>query len=175
MDAIDPIMPAGRSAGPTGPRLRPIVPAAYCAAVGDDLIRALADRLAIHELLARYARGVDQKDWTLYRSVFTADAIIDYSSAGPPPGTVDEVVAFLEAGFAAIPWTQHYITNVEIELDGDTATVLAAFYNPMQLPGMDQPSSCGGYYRHQLVRTPDGWRSRHLVEDNRWFLNPPRR
>ena len=45
-------------------------------------VQALADRLAIHELLARYARGVDEKDWELYRSVFTEDATIDYSSAG---------------------------------------------------------------------------------------------
>jgi len=38
---------------------------------------------------------------------------------------------------------------------------------------MDGPSQCGGYYHHDLVRTPDGWRSRRLVEENRWFLNPP--
>ena len=45
--------------------------------------------------------------------------------------------------------------------------------NPMMLPGMDQSSACGGYYHHQLVRTAEGWKSRHLVEENRWFLNPP--
>jgi hypothetical protein len=47
------------------------------------------------------------------------------------------------------------------------------FYNPMHLPGMDEPSSCGGRYHHQLVRTEQGWRSRHLVEETRWFLNSP--
>jgi len=88
-------------------------------------------------------------------------------------GRRDEVVAALEQGFAAIPWSQHYITNVEVELAGDEAHVRAMFYNPMQLPGMDDPSQCGGYYHHDLVRTPDGWKSRRLVEENRWFLNPP--
>jgi hypothetical protein len=39
------------------------------------------------------------------------------------------------------------------------------FYNPMQLPGMSDLSYCGGYYHHELVRTPDGWRSRQLREE----------
>jgi hypothetical protein len=56
---------------------------------------------------------------------------------------------------------------------GDTATVRAMFYNPMQLPGMAEMSYCGGYYHHQLVRTPDGWRSRRLREENVWFANQP--
>jgi len=136
-------------------------------------LQAVADKLEIHELLARYARGVDTKDWELYRSVFTDDAYIDYSSAGFAVGSRDEVTAALEEGFGTIPWAQHYITNVEITLDGDSATVLAAFYNPMQLPGQDGSSSCGGYYHHELVRTASGWRSRRLVEESRWFLNAP--
>jgi hypothetical protein len=47
------------------------------------------------------------------------------------------------------------------------------FYNPMQLPGMSELSYCGGYYHHELVRTPDGWRSQHLREENVWFANAP--
>jgi 3-phenylpropionate/cinnamic acid dioxygenase small subunit len=135
--------------------------------------QALQDKLEIHELLAHYARGVDDRDWALYRSVFTDDAYIDYSSAGAAAGPRDEVAAALEAGFVTIPWSQHYITNVEIDLDGDEAKVRAMFFNPMQLPGMDEPSYCGGFYHHELVRTAEGWKSRRLVEDNRWFLNRP--
>lgn len=33
--------------------------------------------------------------------------------------------------------------------------------------------TCGGYYHHELVRTPDGWRSRSLLEENVWFTNHP--
>ncbi|UXA19842.1 nuclear transport factor 2 family protein [Mycobacterium sp. SMC-4] len=134
----------------------------------------VVDELEIRGLLSRYARGVDTKDWELYRSVFTENAVIDYSSAGIPPGLRDEIVDLFSRTFEAIPWTMHYITNVEItEIDGDTASVRAMFYNPMQLPGMAEQSACGGYYHHDLVRTPDGWRSRHLREDNVWFVNRP--
>jgi hypothetical protein len=133
----------------------------------------LTDEAAIAALLYRYARAVDTQDWELYRSVFTDDAHIDYSSAGAIAGSRNEVADWLSQGFGAIPWTMHYITNIESDITGDTARVRAMFYNPMQLPGMSEMSSCGGYYYHELIRTPDGWRSRHLREENVWFVNSP--
>ncbi|OBF94508.1 SnoaL-like polyketide cyclase [Mycolicibacterium flavescens] len=139
--------------------------------------RRIRDELDIAALLHRYARAVDTKDWELYRSVFTDDAHIDYSSAGAVVGSRDEVVDWFAANFGVIAWSLHHITNIEADIgtgpEGDTARVRAMFYNPMQLPGMTEPSFCGGYYHHELVRTPDGWRSRRLVEENVWFTNPP--
>jgi 3-phenylpropionate/cinnamic acid dioxygenase small subunit len=134
----------------------------------------IADELAITALLHRYARAVDAKDWDLYRSVFTEDAYIDYSSAGVPAGDRDAVTDWLAKGFGVIEMSMHYITNIELlEYDGDTATVRAMFYNPMKLPGMADLSYCGGYYHHELVRTGDGWKSLHLREENVWFTNRP--
>ncbi len=72
-----------------------------------------------------------------------------------------------------MPMTQHFITNIEADITGDTATVRAMFYNPMLLPGASSTSACGGYYHHLLVRTESGWRSRQLREENLWFDNPP--
>jgi len=137
--------------------------------------RALEDKIEIGELLARYARGVDSQDWDLWRSVFIPDAYIDYSSAGAAAGPRDEVAAWLAQSMSSIPMTQHVITNVEVDLDGDRASVRALFYNPMQLPGMEALSFCGGRYHHDLVRTPEGWKSERLVEENLWFVNPPPR
>lgn len=134
-----------------------------------------ADELEIARLLYRYARAVDSKDWELYRSAFTDDAHIDYSSAGAVVGHRDEVVDWFAANFGVLPWSMHYITNIEADVDGDSATVRAMFYNPMQLPGMSEVSACGGYYHHELVRTADGWRSRSLREENVWFTNAPAR
>jgi hypothetical protein len=51
----------------------------------------VSDEAEIAALLYRYARAVDSKDWELYRSVFTEDAHIDYSSAGAVVGSRDEV------------------------------------------------------------------------------------
>ena len=136
-------------------------------------LQRISEELEIAALLRRYARAVDTKDWALYRSVFTDDAYVDYSSAGVIAGPHDEVADWLSQAFTAIAMSMHYITNVETQIEGDTATVRAMFYNPFQLSGMSELSHCGGYYHHELVRTPDGWRSRSLREENAWFDNPP--
>jgi 3-phenylpropionate/cinnamic acid dioxygenase small subunit len=137
-------------------------------------IQQISDHLEITALLHRYARAVDTKDWELYRSVFTADAHVDYSSAGCPAGTRDDVADWLSQAFAQLPMSQHYVTNIEITpISGDAAQVRAMFYNPMQLAGMADLSYCGGYYHHEVVRTPGGWRSRSLREENAWFVNHP--
>ncbi len=135
-----------------------------------DPIRLLTDRVAIRDLLTRYATAVDRRDWDLYRSVFTTDAEIDYTSAGGIAGTVDEVVAFLDEVLSGFEMTQHLVSNLAVEVDGDSARVTAMFNNPMRLPGGDTWFT-GGWYHHDLVRTTGGWRSRgstaHRSEDRR--------
>jgi SnoaL-like domain len=127
------------------------------------------DTLEIHQLLARYSRSLDTRDWELYRSVFTEDAFIDNTSAGIPEGPVDEVADALERTFANIPWTMHYLTNVETDITDSTARARAMFLKPMG--AASQPSFVGGgYHYHHLIRTPDGWRSRYMREESIWSL-----
>ncbi len=136
-------------------------------------IQRISDELEITSVLNRYARAVDGRAWDLWRSPFPEAAVIDYSSVGGAVGDREEVSAWLERGLALLPMTQHLISNIEADIDGDSATVRAMFYNPMLLPGATTISACGGYYHHQMVRTEDGWRSRQLREENLWFDNPP--
>ena len=130
--------------------------------------QALADRIAAEDLLTRYATAVDRRDWQQYRSIFTADAEIDYTSAGGIAGTVDEIVEFLSTSLELFEMTQHLVSNIDLEVNGESATVTAMFNNPMRLPGGDTWFT-GGWYHHDLVRTPDGWRSRRLREESAWF------
>lgn len=131
-------------------------------------LQTVADRIEITDLLTRYAHAVDGKDWTLYRTVFTADAHIDYSTAGGPVGDLETVVAKLTTDLELFSRTQHFISNIGVELDGDSATVRAMFFNPMVVtPG--KQFFCGGWYNHELVRTDEGWRSRRLIEEAAWF------
>ena len=137
-----------------------------------DPIRDLADRLAIGDLLTRYATAVDRRDWDLYRTVFTSDAEINYTSAGGIAGTVDEVVEFLDGVLSSFEMTQHLVSNVDASVEGDTARVTAMFNNPMRLPD-GYTWFTGGWYHHDLVRTADGWRSRRLREESAWFDRAP--
>ena len=134
--------------------------------------QALADRIAAEDLLTRYATAVDRRDWEQYRSIFTADAEIDYTSAGGIAGTDAEVVELLSTSLEMFEMTQHLVSNIDLEVNGESATVTAMFNNPMRLPGGDTWFT-GGWYHHDLVRTPDGWRSRRLREESAWFDRAP--
>lgn len=128
-----------------------------------DLSEAAA-RLEIQQQLANYATGVDEQDWELYKSVFTADADVDYSNSLPLRGTPEEIVAFFEPVFGAMPWTQHYITNVSCRFEGDECQVRAFFHNPCRLQGVEGTSHHYGYYDHRFILTDAGWKSMHMVE-----------
>ena len=136
-------------------------------------LQAISDKIEIQEALARYARAVDNKDWELWKTVFTADAHVDYLSAGGSAGGRDEIASWLRDSLEHFPMTQHYITNDEVDLNGDKARVTAFFYNPMIFPGATELSYCGGRYHHQFVRTPEGWKSQNLREENQWFVRRP--
>lgn len=135
--------------------------------------RELADRLEINDLLTRYAKAVDRKDWDLYRDVFTAEATIDYTSAGGIVGDVAAQAAWLAEALAQFPKTQHLVANVDITFTSDdTATVEAMFHNPMVLA--DHSSFVtGGWYHHEVTRTDVGWRSAGLVEESAYFSGLP--
>ena len=135
-------------------------------------VQTLIDRAEITDLLTRYARAVDRQDWDLYRSVFTPDAHIDYTAVGGIAGDVEKMVRFLTKAMGLFETIQHLVSNIEITIDGDEAKVTAMVYNPLKLP--DTPVwATGGWYHHELVRTPDGWRSRSLYEESSWFHGIP--
>lgn len=121
----------------------------------------LSDRSEISDLLARYCRAIDDKDWALLEQVFTPQAELDYTESGGIAGRYPEVRAWLEKALAAFPETLHYITNTEITLDGDQARARTAVYNPMFFanPGGGRHHfAVGGFYLDELRRTPAGWR-----------------
>jgi 3-phenylpropionate/cinnamic acid dioxygenase small subunit len=136
-------------------------------------LQELSDRFEINELLTRYARAVDRKDWDLYRDVFTPDATIDYTSAGGISGDTETQAAWLAEALAQFPASQHMIANVGITFtDDDTAMVEAIFHNPMIMP--DKSSwVTGGWYHHEMRRTVDGWRSVKLTEESAYFSGMP--
>ena len=143
-----------------------------------DDVRRLLDRAEITDLLTRYTRAVDTGEVDGFDQVFTDDATIDYTASGGSSGPVAEVKAWM--AHEAIPLfaqTQHLVGQVEIEPTGDDAAhVTAYFWNPIRIQLPDGPEGptppfdmeIGGLYEHDVVRTPDGWRSRRLVEHVLW-------
>ncbi len=132
-------------------------------------LRQLFDRMEITDVSTRYASGVDMKDKELYRSCFTNEISVDFSSIGMgAPMTmsadawVEQVMTFMEMYES----THHIITNHSININGDEATsttyLQAQHYNP------DSMMTIGGYYSNKLMRTSEGWRIYDLKLTQTW-------
>jgi 3-phenylpropionate/cinnamic acid dioxygenase small subunit len=130
-------------------------------------LQIIADHFEINALLNRYALAMDNQDWDALRTVYTADAQIDYRSVGGPVGDVKTVLEWVQSTMPSFPESQHLLSNVDIVLDGDAATVQAAYFCQMRTVVGSQ-FFCGGRYHHRLTRTADGWRSHHRVDAIAW-------
>jgi 3-phenylpropionate/cinnamic acid dioxygenase small subunit len=118
---------------------------------------ALEDRLEITDVLVRYATGIDRRDWPLFRTVFTADCVLDYGEIGSWNG-VDAVTDFMEQTHAMAGHTLHRMSNQAIAVDGDTAS--ARSYVDALIMSADNTSGVNavGFYDDDLARTAGGWR-----------------
>jgi 3-phenylpropionate/cinnamic acid dioxygenase small subunit len=138
-------------------------------------LQEISDRLEIQELLIRYSHCVDTHDWDGWETVFTPDAVIDYTEMGGPRGSVKETRAFLESTMPMFSSTQHMLGNTVLEFDGDEVRARTICHNPMVLDREGKPHLfvCGLWYRDVLVRTPDGWRIKDRYEERSYIDNLP--
>ena len=124
-------------------------------------MRALTDRIAIGELLARYADLVDRRDWTRMGRIFALEGTIDFRSSGGPHGPFREGIAWLDRALDSWPNNLHMITNVIVELDGDRASSRCYFHAPIgreSHDGRQVTLTESGRFLDRLIRTADGWR-----------------
>lgn len=131
-------------------------------------LQQISDRLEIADVITRYTRAVDEREWDRLDTVFTPDAQIDYTSTGGIAGGRDEIKTWLAETLPAFftDWL-HLVGQLDVRFDGpDAADVSAYFTNPMVMNG--EPVEVAGIYHHRMVRTADGWRSERLLEEKRW-------
>lgn len=121
----------------------------------------VADRLALQDLIARYAVVIDSRDFDALDALFTPDATIDFSTFNGPVGDLAEIKAFLSASLPFFTRSQHMMGLPLIDLDGDTAHARTSCSNPMISEKPDGRTSVwliGLWYDDDLVRTAEGWR-----------------
>lgn len=136
-------------------------------------------RVSIDRLVVDYARGIDDRDWQLFRTVFAATCDVDFRSwSGAAPATMDadlwvQAMRSVLGGFDA---TQHLVTNLRVgELDwtpAGLATVVAThevqaqhWFDGDTMAGFDRPNepawcTLGGQFTNRYAAVPegDGWR-----------------
>jgi 3-phenylpropionate/cinnamic acid dioxygenase small subunit len=113
---------------------------------------------AIRDVLVRYATAIDTRDWQLFRTCFTDDAVTDYGDIGRW-SDIDGITGFMEAAHLGFRATNHMLSNFVIDLEGDQARATTYFHAVLAFAGDSEDwIDSVGRYEDTLVRTPDGWR-----------------
>jgi ketosteroid isomerase-like protein len=124
----------------------------------DDLVRELYDRAMISELLLRFARALDERDWEGYAALYAEDGVLQLPWGPPRPKAIlrDDT----EANLGRFPATQHISANHQISIDGDSATSRSYLQavHVIDRDGEGRLWTVGGWYDCAYRRTPDGWR-----------------
>lgn len=82
------------------------------------------DRVAIEQVLYRYARAVDRLDYDGIRDCYFPDAIDNHGSYhGPVSGLVEDI----RRRHATIDSSQHFISNVLIDFTGDDTAEVESY------------------------------------------------
>ena len=114
------------------------------------------DRQDISDVLVRYATGIDRRDWTLFRTIFTDDCELDYGEIGSWKG-VDAVTEFMQQAHALAGHTMHRLTNQVITVSGDAAQSRTYIDALIMLADNNSGVNAAGFYDDELVRTEQGW------------------
>lgn len=115
------------------------------------------DRLQVLDVLARFAHGIDGRDWELYRSVLADEVDVDYTSYRPGSAgrlPAEEWVARARRLFPGLDATQHVLVNPWIQGEGGALAVRTSMRADHFLDGARY--TLGGHYLHRLQRGTDG-------------------
>jgi len=128
-------------------------------------LQYVTDRIALMDVMLKYAKGVDERDMALYRSVFATD--VEVVGFGPDVyHGIDAWAAFVETALAQYGATQHMLGPQLATVNGDDAhcrTDVQALHYLKDKPGttltlwatyVTDMKRIGGHWkiaRHELI------------------------
>lgn len=132
----------------------------------------VGDRLAIADLLCRYARGIDRCDEALLRTIWWPGALVDYGDGESDAGDWSAGVVTALSGMLR---TQHFLGNMLIDLDGEQATAetYCRAFHEVEGPGGLHEMEVGGRYLDRLEKRDGAWRIAHRRYVHDWNRNTP--
>jgi hypothetical protein len=144
-----------------------------------DLAQLANDRYEVADALHRFAFGLDQNDAASLASALSEDCVLDFRPADKKLHLDITLImgrqAILDSVLPLIgPLdTSHTVSNVQLEVTGDSATLCAYVMSQHFMPR--QGSEPGAEYallmnRYdcELVRDDQKWRFRRVTIDNAW-------
>jgi uncharacterized protein (TIGR02246 family) len=127
----------------------------------------LEDKDAIREVMAAYCHALDAGRFADVASLFADDGVwtTDYAEA-KGRGAIEEMLRSIVPVKGEGPQRKHYITNIIITVNGDTAYSISN-YLVVREAGRDLIPVMGGTYKDKWVRRDGTWRfqRKELVHD----------
>lgn len=131
-------------------------------------LRRLADRIAVGEMVPRFATAMDAHDEAALRGLFTPEMLIEFAG-GAFRGRDGCIEGLRATGFAHAA-SHHLIASHRVHVDGDRASAVAYFHS-VHLDDAERPeihADHGGWYLARFARTRDGWRFTLLKQVSVW-------
>jgi 3-phenylpropionate/cinnamic acid dioxygenase small subunit len=136
-------------------------------AAEDRFVQELRDRAAIHDLLMRYARGVDRRDLESVAACFAPDARYEGALG---IGSIEVALSALRERMQRYQTTMHFLANQLIELNSDRARceTYALVYHRLAEESDQEDFVVGVRYVDELARHGDGWWIVHRTAVLEW-------
>jgi hypothetical protein len=121
----------------------------------DPRIDAMADRLAINQLVAGdYPRALDSRDWDAYVATFTVDGEL---MLGAQRVQGADGIKSLLSGLPEEPHVIHVISNLSYSIVGDTATG-GAYWQDIGIDDSPHGVLAAGHYVDTLRKVDGTWK-----------------
>jgi SnoaL-like domain len=134
-----------------------------------DAVQLLVDREAVHDVMFRYADGVDRRDMEQVRSCFAPDLRVVGWGGGFPDR--EAMITYI-SGVAIFHTTMHMFGNDYIDIHGDTAHLdcyaMLTHHLDDTRGGSSEMNVSGGRYVESLERRGDQWVITQRGGDPHW-------
>jgi len=128
-------------------------------------LEEISDRMEIQQLLTAYSSAIDGGRFDDLDELFTKDAVIDLSATGGPYGPYGEVISWLGETLIRMGAYMHVVSNIDVQLNDDSATARTACLNPLALDAESKAIYLICFwYDDEFARTSDGWRFRSRTQ-----------
>ncbi len=134
----------------------------------------VADRMAIHDLIATYVHAIDDGRYDDLDQVFLPETLFDLTSAGSVLAHWPEVKEIYRGNSKVFVKYFHLYGNMQIKFDEtrSTATMQSKVINPIGVndeEGRLRLFQVQGVYDDVLRKTDDGWRITNRVWLQGWI------
>jgi hypothetical protein len=129
----------------------------------------LADRIELNELLSRLGLWLDEKRYGEFDAIFSEDVVGEFPGGVRFQG-LEELAVHARRNLSVFDAIQHVITNLLIDLDGDSASLRANLIATHIHAGgsLQDTFQVGCFYEFDAVRQADGWRFSSVVLNLVW-------